>query len=47
MKAEFKWKKMADIDVTKKMEGNSSAMDIHKLPDCMDWLINIRVFRHD
>ena len=32
---------MADIVVTKKMEGNSSAMDIHKLPDC---LINILVF---
>ena len=25
--------------------GNSSAMRIHKLPDCTDWLTNIRVFR--
>jgi len=24
---------------------NSSAMAIHKLPDCTDWLINIRAFR--
>ena len=24
---------------------NSSAMPIHKLPDCTDWLTNIRTFR--
>ena len=24
---------------------NSSALPIHKLPDCTDWLTNIRAFR--
>ena len=33
------------IIVNKRSRSNSLAMPIHKLPDCADWLTNIRVFR--
>ena len=33
-------------ETTLTIKVNSSALPIHKLPDCMDWLINICVFRH-
>ncbi len=33
------------IIVNKRSRSNSLAMPIHKLPDCTDWLTNIRVFR--